>query len=124
MTSLVTDIVHDAQELLKQQVTLLKEEVREDLRKTKEAALSLAVGLGVGLIGALLLGHMLSQLLYWAVPSLPLWACYGIVGGPLAALGGGMLWAGTKKIQSFTPVPKQTIQALKENLTWTTTTPK
>jgi hypothetical protein len=124
MTSLVSGIINDAQDLLKQQVSLLKQELREDVRKTKEAALSLALGLGIGLIGALLLGQMLSLVLNWAVPSLPLWACYGIVGGLLTALAGGMLWAGTKKFQSFNPLPEQSVQALKENLTWKTTIPK
>jgi len=41
LTGLVTGIINDAQELLKQQVALFKQEVKDDIRKTKEAAVAL-----------------------------------------------------------------------------------
>src|SRR5262249_56859778 len=89
VTALVTGMVNDAEELVKQEMALLKHEVKEDIRKTKEAVLSLALGLGITLIGSLLLCLMLPLLLNWAVPDLPLWVCFGIVGAVITALGGG-----------------------------------
>lgn len=41
LTSLVAGIIKDVQELLKQQLSLFREEVKDDVRKTKEAAISL-----------------------------------------------------------------------------------
>src|SRR5262249_36229415 len=89
LTALVTGIIHDVQELLKQQLSLFREEVKNDVRKTKEAALSLSLGVGILAVGGLFFCLMLVHLLNWAAPTvLPLWLCYGIVGG-LFLVGGG-----------------------------------
>src|SRR5437588_7414258 len=86
VTGLVTGIIHDAEELFKQQLHLLKHEVRDDMRKTAGAAMSLVVGAFVLAVGAFLLCWMLVYLLAW-LTELPLWASFGIIGGTLAVLG-------------------------------------
>src|SRR6516164_7156040 len=116
VTALVSGIVNDAHELLKQQMALLKAEIREDLRKTKEATISFSMAFGLAMISALLLSLMLPLLLNWALPKLPLWACFGIVGAVFAAIAGAMASAGKRKIQSIKPVPEESVQALKENI--------
>ncbi|HLJ93864.1 MAG TPA: phage holin family protein [Gemmataceae bacterium] len=118
MTGLVTGIINDAQELLKQQFALFKQEIKDDVRKTKEAAVSFGVGLGLLAVGGLLWCWMLVHLLYWAVPSLPLWAWFGIVGLVLVAGGGVFLFLGKKRLESFHPLPEQSVGALKENVQW------
>lgn len=120
VTTLVSGIISDAQELLKQQVELFKEEVREDLRKTREAGTVLGLGLGVGLVGAILLGLMLVQLLAWADPAITLWGCYAICGGAIFAIGIGLCCAGVAKFNAINPMPKNSAQALKENVQWIT----
>ena len=87
VTSLVSGILNDAQDLFKQQVDLLKHELREDIRKTKDASLVLGLAVGLLLLGAVLLSFMLAYLLSWAMPELPLWACFGIVGGAVDDVG-------------------------------------
>src|SRR5690242_8938622 len=87
MTHLVSGIITDAQDLIGQQLALLRHEVNEDFRKTKEAGLLLVGGLAIALVGSILLCSMLVYLLSWSAPGLPLWICYGIVGAPIAALG-------------------------------------
>jgi len=124
VTALVTGIVNDAQELIRQQFALLRAEVREDFRKTREAALVMAAGGAVALLGALLLVLALPLFLAWAVPAVPLWAWFAIVGAVLAAAGGGLVYGGVRKLESFNPLPDQTVQALRENVRWQTTTPK
>lgn len=114
-TELVTGIVKDVQELLAQQLNLFKEEIRVDIRKTKEAALSLALGGGVLFFAVGFLLLMLVYLLH-EVAMLPLWASFGIVGGVLAVLGGALLYAGKHKWDSFSAFPQQSAQALKENV--------
>jgi len=120
VTSLVTGIIGDAQELFKQQFELLKHEVRDDFRKTKEAGLTLAVGGGLGLVGVILLVQMLVYLTQWLVPDLALWACFGIW-GTLMFIGGVVFFLiGKTTLDSFNPLPEQSAEALKENVQWLT----
>ena len=115
LTSLVTGIASDLQDLLAQQLALFKAEVESDLTRTKEAALVLAGGLGVAVIGGGLLCLMLVHLLQWAT-ALPLWACYGIIGGGFALVGATLVYVGRKRFESFYPLPDQSVKALKENV--------
>jgi uncharacterized membrane protein YqjE len=117
VTSLVRGIVNDAQELFRQQIALFKAEVREDMRKTREAALSLVIGVGVTFFGVLLL---LFCVVYAIGLALPLWASFLIVGGVVLAIGIGLMYAGKRRFESFNPLPDQSAQALKENVQWIT----
>jgi Flp pilus assembly protein TadB len=118
MTELVSGILHDVQDLVKQQTELLKHEVRTGLRKTLEASLLFVAGAGLAVAGVILMAFMLAHLLQWAVPALPLWACYGVMGFVLLSSGAGLFYAGKLLFESFTTLPKETIQALKEDVQW------
>jgi len=129
LTSLVSGIVNDIQDLVKQQLQLTRREIEEDLRKTKEAASILALGLGIAFLGAIPFCLMLVHLLHWlclppgsaADPShLPLWGCFAIVGGLLTAVGASVAFLGKKKLDTLHPLD-HTAHALKENLEWKTT---
>jgi len=115
MTGLLTGIVKDMQELTRQQLTLFKEEVKDDFRRTREIAVSWAIGLGAAALGLVLLAFAVVYLLVWGTP-LPLWACFGIVGAAAVLAGGALLYAGRKKLESFNPLPEQSVRALKENV--------
>lgn len=93
-TSLVGDLASDANELLRQEVTLTKLEVQYELRKAKTAAMALGVGIGVAILGGMLLMLMVVHLLA-ALTVVPLWGCYGIVGSGLVVLGG--VWLAVAK---------------------------
>jgi hypothetical protein len=121
ITTLLSGIIADVQHLIQQQLAMFRQEIRDDLRKAGYAALSLAAGAGITLGGSGLLLLMLPLLLNWAVPELPLWACFGIVGGVLAALGGILVFVGVKRFESFNPLSDRSVEAFKENLKWTTT---
>jgi uncharacterized membrane protein YqjE len=118
VTTLVSGIVCEVQELIKQQVALVRVEVRNDFQKTKSAISSLAIGAGILLLGIILACLMVVYALNAAWPELPLWACYAIVGGVLLALGVILLYAGKRKFDTFNPLPDQSFEALKENLQW------
>ena len=118
--SLVKGIVNDVGALVKQQIEFAKSEIRMDLKRTGEASKLLAVGSGVAAVGALVLTFMLVQLLSWLAPTLPLWACYAIVGGLILATGAALILMGKKRFDSFNPLPEQTAQSLKENIEWMT----
>jgi hypothetical protein len=78
----------------------------------------MGLGIGIGSVGGLLLFFMLVYLLNWAFAGLPLWACYLIVGVLAAGIGGGLLFAAIRKLQSVSAVPEKSIEALKENVQW------
>jgi hypothetical protein len=118
--TLMSGIIADVQHLIEQQLAMFRQEIRDDVRKGKKAALSLAVSAAIALAGGLLLLLMLPLLLNWAVPAWPLWACFGIIGGFLATLGGALLYVNARKIESFDLLSNQAVEAFKENLTWTT----
>ncbi len=118
IASLVTGIVDDTKQLIRQQLALLRWELMDDLAKTKRAILALAAGSIISLVGGILLCLMLIQLLAWALPALPLWACYAIVGVPITGLGCMLLFLGIQWFQSWQALPDQSLQAFKETVQW------
>jgi Flp pilus assembly protein TadB len=120
MTHLVSGILTDAQKLIEQQLSLLRHELKDDLRKTKEAGLLMTAGAVIGLVGGILLAFMLVNVLSWAFPGLQHWVYYGIVGAPFSAFATLLFLLGIQKLNSFNPLSDQSAQALKENLQWKT----
>jgi hypothetical protein len=120
LSGLVSGIVDDAQELIKQQLNLFRHEIQTDIQKTKEGALSLVLGAGIAFLGTILLTFMLVHLLNWSWPQLPLWGCYGIVGGVFIVGGGLLCYWGKTIFASFNPLTDDSAQALKENIQWIT----
>jgi len=127
LTSLVTGIVSDFQDLIKQQMKLTRQEIEADLRKYKEASSFLALGLGVLFLSLFTACLMLGLLVYWlAAPpgtdpsSLPLWASFALVTGLLLISGLVMVRAGKKKIDSVGVPLHESAQALKETIEWKT----
>jgi uncharacterized membrane protein YedE/YeeE len=118
LTTLVKEIVHDSETLIGQQLQLLRSEVTEELDQAKEAALAIGAGAGLVATGGVLSALMVVHALHKAT-RLPLWSCYGLVGGLLGAAGAGLLAAGrTEALGVRLLPPPQTTEALKENLSW------
>jgi hypothetical protein len=53
-----------------------------------------------------------------ALTGLPLWACYGIVGGVCAIGGVVLLYRGKQQMSQIDMVPQQTVETMKENVRW------
>lgn len=119
LASLATGILHDAQELFKQQLLLFRREVEVKVRQTAEASACLIFGMVLVLVSVGLLGLTLVFVLH-EVAGLPLWASFAIVGGGLAVIGGGIAFVGVRQLQKLNPLPEQSGEALKETLEWTT----
>jgi putative superfamily III holin-X len=117
LTQLVSDLVSDAKELLRQELALARYEITQEVHKTKSALISLGAGIGIISVGGLLLLVMLVHALN-ALTGLPLWACYGIIGGMLAIVGVLMIYSGKKRISHIDMVPQQTVETMKENVRW------
>jgi hypothetical protein len=119
VASLLSGVVNDAQELIKQQLALFRHDLRQDVARTREIALSLAVALPFLLVGGFLLCLTLVALIH-EVGGLPWWAATLIVGGALFLIGGGLALLARQRLETFKPVSDPTAEALKENLEWTT----
>jgi uncharacterized membrane protein YqjE len=114
VTGLVKGIIDDVQHLTQQQFKLFKQELQEDLTKTRTAAIPMVIGLGVVLIGTLLLGITLAEIL--VALTLPRWLAYAIVTVVMIGTGVALFFAGQKKFESFNPLPDRSLEALKENV--------
>lgn len=112
--TLVKGIVHDVENLTRQQLKLFRTEISQDMQKAKEGAAFLSGGALALLVGAILLGIMLAELLDMA--GLPDWASYGIVGILAACIGGALCLAGQKKFERAVPPAERSLEALEENV--------
>lgn len=128
LASLVKGIVGDIGELVRQQLEFARAEVKQDLSRSGQASALLGVGLVVAFLGLVVLCFMPVHLLHWATTppeaadpaTLPLWACYGIVGFGILLIGAAVAYAGKKKFDAFNPLPDKTVESIKENLQWAT----
>lgn len=118
LTGLVSGIVHDVQTLIQQQVALVRTELHESVQRTKQGAILALMGGALLALGGLMGCFMLVHLLAWAAPSLPLWACYLIVGALLLIPGGGFVAAGLRQFSAKRLMPDQSAEAVKENWQW------
>lgn len=114
---LLTGMLEDVERLGKQHMALLKEEVKEDLSRAGNAALWLGAGAASAFVGMVLLLFMAVHLLN-EIPSLPLWACYGIVGAVVVVGGAALIYTGRQKLDAITPLPEQSLDEVKEDVQW------
>lgn len=118
VASLVSGIVGDVQELIKQQFMLLGQEVKQELRQAKRAATSLSIGVGIGVV-ALFFVLLTIVFVLHEVAGLRLWASMGIVAAFLAAAAAGFFFFGRREAaEVHLAPPPQTATALKENVEW------
>ena len=114
--ALLGEIIHDSQELLREQLAMFRAELAEDMAKTKHAATPMLVAMGVGFVGLLMLAHMFAYLLNYALPNVPLWVDFGVVALVLFVAAAGLFFAGKKTLESFNPLPDKSFEAMKENV--------
>jgi Putative Actinobacterial Holin-X, holin superfamily III len=104
VTGLMAGIVADGQALVKQEIQLLKHEVREDILLIKAGAILLGLAAAIGIISGVLLGAALAYGLGAIWPELPLWACFAIAGCILAVFGAALAGAGWAQLKSTKPI--------------------
>jgi hypothetical protein len=120
LVTLVSGILSDAQQLIRQEAALARREIQDELAKARAVAFVLGLGVALAVVGGILLGHMLVQLLFWATAErLALWVCFTIVGSLFLAVAVLLLHAGRARARTIDIVPRQTVAALKENVPWT-----
>jgi hypothetical protein len=110
-------IAHDAERLVGLHAELLRSELRQSAAQAAPALASLGAGAGLavagGLLGSLAMVHALHR-----ATRLPLWGCYGLVGGLLGAAGAGLVGSGVRQISEVSFIPRETIATIKEDFEW------
>jgi len=127
LTATVRGILDDAVELLKQQLTMFKAEIRSDIHSMIAAVTPIGIGIAPLLLGGLMLCFALVHFLHWAttpagatldVATLPLWACYAIVAAAFLLVGGILLGVGIYRLKTLRPLAAESTKALEENIQW------
>ena len=116
-TALAESVIRDVEKLIAEHVDLLRAEVRQDLRRAGTAAASLGAGAGLAALGGVMGTLMVVHLLHGAT-RLPLWTCYGLVGGALGAGGAALLATGAREVAELARVAPETTRAVKEDIAW------
>ncbi|GAA4903812.1 putative superfamily III holin-X [Stackebrandtia albiflava] len=112
---LIGDISDDVSQLFRQEVELAKAEVREEAGKAGKAAGMLGTAGFAGYMVAILLTGAVVLALSYVMPAI--WAVlivavlWGVV-GLIAYL------SGRKRLRDVSPVPRQTVETLKEDARW------
>ena len=123
ISELVSGILDDGQKLFKQQIEMVKSEVKEDLRKTQNMVVYLGVAIGLAAVGAVMalvaLVYLIKRLTEWELD-----ACWGVVAGVTLAAAAIAFVIGGRILASYNPLPDKSFNALQENVACLTTTPK
>jgi hypothetical protein len=117
LVGLVFGIVQDARSLMRQEVQLLRDEVKLEVSKAGRVASEFGIGIGLLAIGGVLLLFMLVYGLH-DLTGLPLWASYGSIGVLLVAGGGALLARARILAEDVHTTPHRTVLSLKEDAQW------
>lgn len=117
VAQLISGIVGDAQELVRKEIALARQEITEEIGAAKNAGIKLGIAGGVLAIGGLLVILAIAQgvadLFNW-----PNWAGYALVGVIFAIVGGILFSAAQRQIKEIHPMPERTVETMKENVEW------
>jgi hypothetical protein len=113
---LVKSVLEDTRELMREELELLRTEVREEVSQARAVGVAFSGAAVAGLLGAMLLSVALgSAIAYWF--AWPAWTGYAIV-AVLLLLGAYLaVNYGRKQLANFRALPK-TRATVKENLAW------
>jgi hypothetical protein len=114
---LFAELTRETTTLVRQEVALAKSEIRQKLASIGKDVGYIAIGGAIAyagllaLIAALVLGIA-------AAANLPLWASALLVGAVIVGIGGLLVMSGLKALKHMDPVPRQTVETLKEDIEW------
>lgn len=114
---LLGGIIGDVRSLFRQELQLMRDEFISEIAKIRQAAVAMGMGIGLLAIGGIFALVMLVQVLNEFL-HLPLWACYGLVGIILLAIGVSLLVKAKQSLESFHLMPRRTLHTMKEDAQW------
>jgi uncharacterized membrane protein YqjE len=113
--TIVRDIVHDAEEMIRSEVRLAKTELQEKVRTASEAGGWLAAAAGTALFaGACFVVTCIAALMV----VVPLWLAALIMAILLSGVAAALFLHGRDRIKRAQPVLRQTRETLREGAQW------
>ncbi|HEU4409791.1 MAG TPA: phage holin family protein [Polyangiaceae bacterium] len=112
---LVTELARETNTLVSKEVQLAKVELSQKVSHVGKSAGVIGAGAVLALVGLTLVAAAIAIAL---AAVLPLWLSSLLVGGALVAVGGVMAKGGLTALKHVDPVPRQTVETLKEDARW------
>lgn len=122
--TLLRELRDDTSTLLRQEITLVRSELKENVSRAGHHATQIAVGGFVSLAGLIVLligiGHLFGAVLTRAGvdPQLAQWVAPSVVGLVVAIIGWTMLAKAKKAFAHDDLAPRQTIDSLRDHQQW------
>lgn len=113
---LLGDLLHETTTLVRQEITLAKNEMTQKAAQAGKDAAALAIGGAVAYAGLLAIVAAVILLLVHA--NITPWVAALLVGIIVVAIGGAMVMKGLKALKHSDMAPRQTIDTLKEDAQW------
>ena len=113
--SLLKDLTHEIQQLLRAEVELAKVETREEVSRAADAAKHGAIAAGAAFFALMLLSFAAAWALAEVMPIGLAFLIVGVVYGIVAAFAALMARDRARRID---PVPRQTMETLEEDAQW------
>jgi hypothetical protein len=115
VATLLSDIVGNLQQIVRAEVRLAKNEIREEARRLQRGAILLVAG---GLLAAIALVVLLFAGVYALGQIWPLWLAALVVGGGTAVIGLITAWAGLRLIRHVTLPPPRSAAVIEGHIQW------
>lgn len=112
---LVTELARETNTLMSKEVQLAKVELSQKVSQVGKGAGVVGVGAALALVGLTLVAAALAVAL---AAVMPLWLSSLLVGGALMAVGGVLAKGGLAALRHVDPVPRKTVETLKEDALW------
>lgn len=112
---LVTELARETNTLVAKEVQLAKVELSQKVSHVGKSAGVIGVGAVLAHVGLTLVAAAIAVALS---ALLPLWLSALLVGGALLAVGWVMAKGGLAALKHVDPVPRQTVETLKEDARW------
>jgi len=115
ISALLSDLVKEIGLLVRQEVALFKAELAEKLSRLGRGVAAIAVGGLIAFSGWLVL---LAAAVLGLATVMALWLAALIVGLVVLAIGGALLFFGSRRLDAETLVPRRTLASLREDEAW------
>lgn len=115
ITDVLQDIVGNVQTIVRSEVRLAKTETTEEVAKAAQAAAMTTAGILTALFTVWLL---LLTILFALSIAIPFWAAALILLIVMGILTAFLLIGGKKRLKTVHPVPRKTVESIKENAEW------
>jgi uncharacterized membrane protein YqjE len=118
ITTILTDIVGNVQQIVRAEIRLATLEVRQEVGKARRSASLLIIG---SAIAVLALAFGLLACVYLLTTVVAPWAAALIVAAGAGIVAGTLVAVGMKRMQQVAIAPPRTMAAIEENIQWAKT---